>query len=241
MASVAEKVRGSIEDLVLNGTLSPGKKVPSERQLSERLGVSRSMIREALQELRAKKIIHTYQGRGSYVAEMIEPVDKQGPLLGLILSHPESIFDVLDVRETLEAQASALAAENGTDQDHYWITKAFKAMQCQPEKSTNSAIDIDLDHAFHTAIYSASNNPVLMHLLKSLSGLMKSSVMQSVNNLYHSKKYKSLIDADHEAIYTAILQRESEAARIAAANHIQHVREGLKIMQRKSGEKASNI
>ncbi len=241
MTSVAEKVRGSIEELVLDGTLSPGKKVPSERQLSEKLGVSRSMIREALQELRAKKIIHTYQGKGSYVAEMIEPVDQQGPLLGLILSHPESIFDVLDVRETLEAQASALAAENGTDQDHYWITKAFKAMQHEPKKSVGSATDIDQDHAFHTAIYSASNNPVLMHLLQSLSDLMKSSVMQSVKNLYHSKKYKALIDADHEAIYTAILQRESEAAKIAAATHIQHVREGLKTLQGGLSDNPSDI
>ncbi len=76
-----QEVARWLEGLILDGTLPPGKRMPSERRLSERMNFSRPLIREALKELRGRGVIHTHHGRGSYVAEMVVLADRDGSAL----------------------------------------------------------------------------------------------------------------------------------------------------------------
>lgn len=221
-----------LEQLILDGTLQPGDKVPSERLLSQRLNVSRPLIREALKELRGRGVIETRQGKGSFIIGMLKSVEKETALTRLYESHPRLLYDLLEVRELLEGQAAFLAAERGTEKDFYKITKAYDTMN----KTQNQPIDLSeaaqLDLDFHRSIYQASHNPILIHTLQSLLQIMLDSVMASVLNLYHRDRPKQQIDQHHHRIYKAILNRKPVSAKKAAVEHTRHIRDRMREIER---------
>lgn len=217
-----------LEELILDGTLKPGDKLPSERQLSERLTASRPLIREAIKELRGRGVIETQHGRGSFVTGMLDQVEAHSSLTRLYHSHPRLLFDLLEVRERLEGQAAQLAAERATDKDLYLITKAFDAMNEEENEERDLLQAAQLDHAFHRSIYEASHNPVLIHTLQNLMQLMLNSVVVSVSNLYHRDRPKQQIDAYHRLIFNAIIDRKPDNAYRAAVEHIRDVRDGIR-------------
>ncbi len=221
-----------LEQLILDGTLMPGRKMPSERQLSERLGVSRTILREALKELRGRGLIRTQHGQGSVVVGLVPRLDQESPLLYLFRDHPRTLFDLLEVREILEGQAAYLAAERGTEEDFHRITRAFIALEQTPADPSNPEQAASLDHAFHQSICEASHNPVLVHTLQSLMQLMLKTVLASVNNLYHRAPYKEQIDRYHRQIYNAVIGRRPDWARKAATAHIRTVRERMLEIER---------
>ena len=212
-----------IERLILDGVLKAGQALPSERRLTEKLGVSRTALREGL--LRAREIIHTSQGKGSFVAQ-ISKVDA-GPLMHLFNSQPRTLYDLLEVRSLLEAESARLAALRGTEADFIMIRRRYDEMMAAQGSETDAATHAHLDHAFHRAICEASHNPVLVHTLQSLTDLLLGSVFACVNNLYHREPEKKLIDRQHARLYNAVIARQPEQARRAAAEHVDSVRQSL--------------
>jgi len=229
---MSSSIARRLEQLILDGTLMPGRKMPSERQLSQRLGVSRTILREALKELRGRGLIETRHGQGSVVAGLVPKPEQDSPLLHLFRDHPRTLYDLLEVRELLEGQAAFLAAERGTDEDFHRITRAFNAMEQTPLDPQHPEQAASLDHAFHQAICEASHNPVLVHTLQSLMQLMLNTVLASVNNLYHRAPYKEQIDRYHRQIYNAVVGRRPAWARKAAAAHVRTVRERMREIER---------
>ncbi|MGH1487329.1 MAG: FCD domain-containing protein [Cellvibrionaceae bacterium] len=221
-----------LEELIIDGTLQPGDKVPSERQLSQRLKVSRPLIREALKELRGRGVIETRHGKGSFVIGMLKNIEEDNALSRLYESHPRLLYDLLEVRELLEGQAAQMAAERGTEKDFYKITKAYNEMNQPESHHTDLADAARLDHAFHRSIYEASHNPILVHTLQSLMQLMLNSVMASVSNLYHRDRQKQQIDKHHRQIYNAIIDRKPESAKKVAVEHIRNIRDRMLEIER---------
>ncbi|RRJ82438.1 FCD domain-containing protein [Aestuariirhabdus litorea] len=222
--TTAQSIARRLEQLIAEGSLVPGERMPSERQLSERLGVSRTILREALKELKGRGVIYTQHGRGSFVAEMLPDVSPDSTLGHLYQDHPRTLYDLLEVRELLEAEAAGLAAERGTNEDLYRITKAFEAMLIGQRNALDPQAIARLDHAFHNAISDASHNPVLIHTLQSLNRLTLNTVLLSVNNLYHRAPQKQQIDRHHRQLYHAVTSRQPAWARKVAAQHIRHIR-----------------
>jgi len=225
--TVAQAITYRLEQLILDGTLKPDQKIPSERQLAERLGVSRSLVREALHELQGRGLVETRHGKGSFICKMVSEPSSDGALLQLFFGHSRTLYDLYEVRAQLEGQAAALAAERATNEDQYRITKAFEALEQAGRHET-----ADYDHAFHETIAEASHNPVLVHVLSSLKELMLHSVKASVNNLNHRKPFKKQIDKHHRQIYHAIISRQSEWAQKAALAHVEHVSNALQGIER---------
>lgn len=220
---ISQAISHHLEQLILDGTLQPEQKIPSERQLSTKLGVSRSIIREALHELQGRGVIETRHGKGSFVARMLPEPDEESPLMHLFFGHSRTLYDLYEVRAQLEGQAAYLAAQRATEKDQYQITKAFEAME-----KADPLANASLDHAFHQAIVEASHNPVLVHILSSLKEMMLHSVQASVLNLSHRKEFKDQIDKHHRQIYHAVISRQEEWAQKAAIAHVQHVSNSLK-------------
>ncbi|WP_404364960.1 FCD domain-containing protein [Marinobacter sp.] len=220
---VAKAVSYRIERLILDGGMSPGEKIPSERQLASRLGVSRSIIREALHELHGRGVIETHHGRGSFVSHIVPEPASDSPLMRLFSGHPRTLYDLLEVREQMEGQAAWLAAQRATPRDLHRITKAFNAMEAA-DPLTNA----DLDHAFHLAIVEASHNPVLVHVLDSLKSLMLLSVKASVANLSPRESFKKQLDRHHHKIYQSVMKGQANAARTAAQAHVRHVSDSMR-------------
>jgi GntR family transcriptional activator of glc operon len=108
---IAQSIARHLEELILDGTLAPDQKLPSERALVTKLGVSRAIIREALHELHGRGIIETRHGKGSFVSGIVSQPEDTGPLMQLYFGHARTLYDLFEVREQLEGQAAFLAAE----------------------------------------------------------------------------------------------------------------------------------
>ena len=221
---VADVVCERIERLIVDGVLKVGQALPSERRLTEKLGVSRTALREGLKVLRGRGIIETAQGRDSRVAKLSGERDAS-PLMHLFNSQPRTLYDLLEVRGLLEGESARLAALRGTDADFVLLTRRYEEMLAAhaQEQPVDPREHARLDHAFHLAICEASHNPVLVHTLQSLTDLMLSTVFASVNNLYHRDAQKRQIDRQHARLYNAVTGRLPEQARKAAIAHIEGI------------------
>lgn len=218
--TAAAKIMNQIEALIVDGALQPNEKIPSERQLCERLNASRPVIREAMKELRGRGVIHTIHGKGSFVSNFLDNSSETNALHKIYEKHPRMLFDLLEVRELLEGQAAKLAAERATEKDLHSITKAFNTMHIAYENNADVMDAANYDHEFHRSIYAASHNPILIHTLQSLMQLMHNSVIVTVSNLYHRESSKKQIQAYHRLIYNAIIDSKPDNAERAAMDHI---------------------
>lgn len=228
--AIAQEISFRLEQLILDGGLAPEQKMPSERQLSARLGVSRAVIREALHELQGRGVIETRHGKGSFVSRIVsanEDDTDEGPLLQMFAGHPRTLYDLLEVREQLEGQAAYLAATRATPQDLHRITKAFSVLD-----QTDPLSNAKPDHSFHQAIVEASHNPVLVHVLNGLKNLMLLTVQASVANLNPREEMRNRITTQHRRIYQAVMARKPEAARRLAAAHVRFVHEAMRDIER---------
>lgn len=216
-----------LEELIIDGSLQPGEKIPSERQLCTKFNASRPLIREAMKELRGRGVINTQHGKGSFVAGFLENFSSTNTLTKIYDDHPRMLFDLLEVREVLEGQAARLAAERATEKDLHRITKAFNAMSGAYENNEQVLDAAKLDHAFHRSIYEASHNPVLIHTLQNLMQLMLNSVVVTVSNLYYHDRSKQQIEAYHRLIYNAIIDGKASNAERAAIDHVRDVRDRI--------------
>lgn len=224
--TISQSIAFRLEQMILDGNLPPEKKLPSERMLAERLGVSRSVVREALRELSGRGIVETIHGRGSFARKVIAEVGEQSPLMELYNTHTRTLYDLYAVRALLEGEAAALAAEHGTQEEHYAITKAFTEMESVPAPA-----NFNLDYTFHQRVVEASHNPVLVHLLASLKSPLLRSVATSLSNLVHRETFREDIERHHRQIYTAIINRNAAAARKAAMAHVKYVSDGLRNLE----------
>jgi GntR family transcriptional activator of glc operon len=224
---VADVVAERVERLIVDGVLKSGQTLPSERRLTEKLGVSRTALREGLKLLRARGVISTQHGKGSFVANLTAQ-PSQSPMMHLLASQPRTLYDLFEVRIMLEAESAKLAAQRGTQADFILITRRYDEMLSAHERDTSPAMHARLDHAFHLAICEASHNPVLVYTLSSLTDLLLSSVFASVNNLYHRQPQKGQIDRQHARLYNAVIGKLPEQARKAASEHIRRVTNSLK-------------
>lgn len=222
---IADQVASRIEQLIADGVLKTGQLLPSERRLTEKLGVSRSALREGLKLLRARDIIQTAQGKGSVVKSMTR-LDAS-PLMHMYGTQPRTLYDLFEVRALLEGESARLAATRGTEADFISIRRRYEDMTAADpgaEVSTHAR----LDHAFHLAICEASHNPVLVHTLKSLTDMMLTSVYACVNNLYHRSAEKQEIDRQHTRLFNAVIHRRALQAQRAALDHVHSVRDHLR-------------
>ena len=231
---IANDVAYKLEHLILEGGLAPGQKFPSERQLSARLGVSRSVIREALHELQARGVIATQHGKGSFVASIVPDTSAQtanSPLMYLYQGHPRTLYDLLEVREQLDGQAAFLAAQRATDLDRHRLTQAIQALE-----NTDPLSNARPDHRFHQAIVEASHNPVLVHILSGLKNMMLLTVQASVSNLNPKQDMRRKIMRQHRQLYQAIMAAKPEQARKIAMAHVRQVRQTMTEMEKQGDE-----
>ena len=229
---IADQVAERVERLIVDGVLKRGQALPSERRLVEKLGCSRSALREGLRILRGRGIIDTEHGRGSFVADLNGSATVS-PLMHLFSSQPRTLYDLLEVRALLEGESARLAALRATDVDRLLIKRRYDEMLAGHAGSgvEDAREHARRDHAFHHAISEASHNPVLVHTLQSLSDLTLSTVFASVNNLYCRPAQKRQIDRQHARLCHAVIEQMPEQAQRAARDHIHGIRDSLRELE----------
>jgi len=231
----AEKLSHSvvrqIEQLILRGILRPGERLPSERELSERLGVSRPSLREAIAELQDRGLLSTRAGAGIYVADVLGSAFSPA-LIRLFAQHEEAVFDYIAFRRDLESIAAERAAIHGSDTDLKVIDTIFRKMEAAHSKR-NPSDEADLDAEFHLAILEASHNVILLHMMRSIFDLLREGVFFNRQVMFKNRTTRDLLLEHHRAINAALQARDPQAARAAVVEHLSFVEEALQA-QRKS-------
>jgi len=222
---LSQAVVDQIESLILTGILRPGERLPSERELSERLGVSRPSLREALAEMQANHLLESRPGAGVFVSEALEA--QFSPALARLFSvHKTAVHDYIDFRRDMEGLAAERAATTGSDTDLKVIDTVFRKMEAAHSKR-NPAEEAELDAEFHMAIIEASHNVVMLHMMRSMYGLLKQGVFFNRQVMFKQRTTRDMILDQHRAINTALQARNGAAARAAVAEHMNFVRASL--------------
>ncbi len=224
-AKAAEAVARHIERLILEGSLRPGEKLPAERELAERLVVSRPTLREGLRSLQQEGLLTREAGGGAAVAMLGTSITD--PLAKLLRSRPKTADDYLEFRQVIEGTAAELAAQRATDIDLDVLTSCMRRIEASHGKD-DPIDEANADADLHIAVYEAAHNVVLLHIMRALSQMLRTEVFYNRDKLYSRRGVRDLLLEQHAAIHTAILAHDPDAARLAAERHINFTRTALK-------------
>ncbi len=218
---LSQAVVRQIESLILHGVLRPGERLPAERDLSDRLGVSRPSLREAVAELQDRGLLTTRAGAGIFVADVLGSAFSPA-LVDLFRSDDQALFDYVAFRRDMEALAAERAARQGSDTDLKVIDTIFHKMEAAHSKrdpSDEAALDAD----FHMAIIEASHNVIMLHMLRSMYDLLKEGVFYNRQAMFRQRITRDQLLDQHRAINTALQARDPVAARAAVEAHLTYV------------------
>lgn len=222
---LAHSVVRQIEELILRGILRPGDRLPSERELSDRLGVSRPSLREAVAELQDRGLLTAKAGAGIFVADVLGSAFSPA-LIRLFGSHDTALFDYIAFRRDLEGLAAARAARMGSDTDLAVVDTIFKKMEAAHTKR-NPADEAALDAEFHLAIIEASHNVIMLHMMRSMMDLLREGVFYNRQMMFKQRTTRDMLLDQHRAINDALQARDPEAAQAAVIAHMTYVKASL--------------
>ena len=219
-----------IELLILRGILRPGERLPSERELSDRLGVSRPSLRDAVAELQDQGLLTTRAGAGIFVADVLGSAFSPA-LIRLFAAHDEAVFDYLSFRRDMEGLAAERAARLGSDSDLKVIQTIFDKMEAAQNRR-NAEEEAKLDAQFHSAIIDASHNVVMLHMMRSMFDLLREGVFYNRQVMFKQRTSRAALLDQHRAINTALQARDPEGAAQAVRTHLSYVESALRDKQR---------
>lgn len=228
---VADTVMHQIEQLILRGILRPGERLPSERDLSDKMGVSRPSLREAIADLEGRGLLATRKGSGVYVADVLGSAFSE-PLIQLFANHDEALFDYISFRRDLEGMAAERAARLASDTDLKVVTTIFRKMEAA-HKKRNPAEESALDAEFHMAIVEASHNVFMLHMMRSMFEMLRAGVFYNRQVMFKVRTTREALLDQHRLIHDALVARAPEAARNAVETHLSYV-ESCMIENRKA-------
>jgi len=214
-----------IEQLILRGVLRPGERLPAERDLAEKLGVSRPSLREALAELQKRNLLESRAGAGVFVAEVLGSAFSEA-LIQLFASHDEAVFDYLAFRRDLEAMAADRAARLGSDTDLKVVDTVFRKMEAAHSKR-NPSEEARLDAEFHLSIVEAGHNVVMLHMMRSMFQLLREGVFYNRQVMFKQRATRDQLLDQHRAINDALQARDAQGARAAVEAHLDFVENSL--------------
>lgn len=227
---LSQSVVRQIELLILRGILRPGERLPSERDLSERLGVSRPSLRDAVAELQARGLLVSRAGAGIFVADVLGSAFSPA-LVELFSTHDEAVFDYIAFRRDMEGLAAERAALLGSDTDLQVIALIFERMEAAHQKRSSDE-ESALDAQFHMAIIEASHNVIMLHMMRSMYDLLRQGVFYNRQVMFRQRTTRDMLLDQHRAINAALQARDPTAARAAVERHMDYVAEALQRQQK---------
>lgn len=207
------KLIARFKEFLAAGVLLPGSKLPPERELALRLGVSRGSLRQALKVLVIMGVITQRVGQGTFVAETASAILGE-PLDFLMLFGSISHFELFEARMIIEPELAARAAERAMTDDLHALRSALRAMEKSGED--REAV-VASDVAFHLAVHRAAGNRVCESMLSTIHRALSTSINRIATFTEAATRQQHQF---HAAIYTAISQRNPEAARRAMIEHL---------------------
>jgi GntR family transcriptional regulator, transcriptional repressor for pyruvate dehydrogenase complex len=212
---LSDRLAARLEQQIERGALVPGDRLPTEQQLAAAHGVSRTVVREAVHQLKSRGLLRSRQGSGVFVAA---PAGNR-PLAfdPAVLQSVEAVVHVVEVRRVLEGEVAALAAERASRAQVAGLKRALTAIDRAVAEGRDGVAE---DLAFHRAIGEATGNPQFGHLLGFLEQYLREAMRITRGNEARRRDFMEQVRQEHRAIVDAIGARDAAAARRHALQHI---------------------
>lgn len=206
--TLSQKIERKVEEAIRQKKLLSGAKLPSEKELCELFGVSRTALREALRRLNARGLIEIRKGSGMYVSEIkIEDAIKSLNLYYDLSFDSDLISQIIDVRRIFEPQISRLAARNRKDEDIKILEQIIEELvSCDPD---NTQQEVDIINRFHMSLAKATGNPIIIISLEPIYSLLPRMRNFIYANVEGEKEFT--IDAQKK-ILEAVKERDEDNA-----------------------------
>lgn len=209
---LAERLSQQIE----TEALRPGDRLPTEQQLALAHGVSRTVVREAVHQLKSRGLLRSRQGSGVFVAA--PPAIRGLAFDASVLDSIEAVVQVREVRRALEGETAALAATRASAAQIAALRRALRAI----DRSTAHGGDgVEEDLAFHRALTEAAGNPQFGRLLEFLEQYLTEAMRVTRGNEARRLDFMEQVRAEHQAIVDAVAARQPQLARRRAVQHMQ--------------------
>lgn len=213
-----EQIAEQIKQRILRGELRTGDRLPTENELAEQFGASRTAIREAMKTLAQQGLIDTRPGRGAMVINATAQAMRHSLELLMRVEHAGGSADVMEVREMLEPEIAALAARRAT-QDQ--VTAMQEAVQAMDASLQDADAYIAADNQFHRALAQGTQNVLVLALVDSIVDLLSGQRKQ----IFAVEGGPVRGQLNHKRLLDAIRHHDPEAARQAMCDHLQQVRQ----------------
>ncbi|ETA80917.1 FadR/GntR family transcriptional regulator [Youngiibacter fragilis] len=212
---VYEQVIEQIKYMIVSGELKKGDRLPPERELVERLQVSRTSVREALRALQIIGLVECKQGGGNFIREQFE--DNLIEPLSLMFTLQDSRnSEILELRRVLEVETASLAARSITDEELNALAEIIAGMKSHPDEQEN----VVLDKRFHYIIARASRNNLIVSILTAVSSLMDSFIKEAREAIINRDENKETLLEHHEKIYKALADHDEKKAAKVMEDHM---------------------
>ena len=219
--AVTDEAILKIREMLLTGEIGPGDRLAPEPQLAERLGLSRSSLREAIKALEVIRVLDVRRGDGTYVTSLEPGLLLEAVSFVVDLHDDQSVLEILAVRRILESAAAAAAAKNPDPQDLADLHDVLASV----DKATDVEGLVKHDLEFHRRIAEAGGNGYLASLLESLSShTIRARIWRGLTQ--ENAVARTL--EEHHAILNAIERRDSELASAAMTLHVSGVEAWLR-------------
>lgn len=196
---------------------SYGEKLPNENELSQKLGISRTTLREAIRTLISNGVLVVKRGKGTFVAEQIDQY-AQGFELNDFSKKKVTLRDLYETRLIFEPEAAALACKRATDEEIKEILRLGEICQKELKKDPCGKKRIDSESAFHGAIIKASHNEFLSQFLPILTNTIQKTIELNYNlEIIAEEAYK-----DHIMIMNFLEKRDIIGVKSAVTIHLHH-------------------
>jgi GntR family transcriptional repressor for pyruvate dehydrogenase complex len=219
---LSDEVYKQIVSLISRGTLKPGDKIPSERDLAFELRVSRQSIREALNRAKVMGLIEVRQGEGSFILSSINKSLKP-PLTIIIEKEAERIFEFIEIRKLIEGWCAEKAASEATIEELQNMENILDKMKKFASKDKQWE---ELDLELHLSFAKATHNVIAIHVMEALKANFK-PFFRFTKSMTRSEKIDVLWE-HHFEIFKAIKNRDPDTAQKKVIDHLNFIEEKLK-------------
>ncbi len=210
-----DEVAGSINEAIESGQLKPGDRLPTEQELSQRFGVARTVVREAISLLRYDGIVDSRRGVGAFVTDR----DQRSAfrISPACFEKRKQIVQLLQLRTGVQAGASALAAEMHSDAQMQVIEDVFARMQEADRRGPDAALEerVDTELLLYRRITEASGNDYYVEVTAMIETNIQNNLRSAFLKNAAASEFGPDIIAEHRAVLDALQARDIEAARVA--------------------------
>ena len=216
----AQQIRQFILGSAADGSLTPGNRLPTERELAQRFSVPRNAVRRTLAQLEAEGSITRHVGRGTFLTGRVPAIGRGVPQPGAVHASPA---ELMEARLRIEPALAELIVTNATPAD-------FERMEMCLEKAEKAATldEFELwDAALHEALAAATHNRFVTRVLDLVTVARQQAEWGKLKNRIVTPERRIEYQEEHREIVRALKERDAERARAGIVSHLQHARRNL--------------